>query len=320
MRIAIIGAGAMGGMFGARFAQAGADVVLVDRDADHVRAIATDGLAVEENGLQHWHRLPAFTDADGLEPVDLALIMVDSNATRAAAETAAGLLGPDGTAVTLQNGIGNVETLVEGLGAARVMAGPTMNSAARTGPGRIAHTHLGKTLIGELDGRITDRLTAFADRLRQTGLPVETTDNVHGHIWQKFILNAAINPVSAIARLRPGDLAERPSALALVNRILDEILAVVAAEGIDLPDPDTRHTILTHIVGRQNKPSMLQHVEQGRRTEIDALNGALLGYAARHGIPCPVNETIVQLVKAIEATSRQAAEQGVGEASGVAGA
>lgn len=300
MRIAIIGAGAMGGMFGARFAQAGADVVLVDRDAEHVRAIATDGLAVEENGLQHWHRLPAFTDPAGIEPVDLALVMVDSNATRAAAETAAGLLGPDGTAVTLQNGIGNVETLVEVLGAERVMAGPTMNSAARTGPGRIAHTYLGKTVIGELDGRTTVRLTAFADLLRRAELPVEITDNVQGHIWQKFILNAAINPVAAITRLHPGEIAERPSAVALVNRILDEVLAVVAAEEIDLPDPDTRHTILTHIVGRQNKPSMLQHVEQGRRTEIDALNGALLGYAAKHGVQCPVNETIVQLVKAIE--------------------
>ena len=300
MRIAVIGAGAMGGMLGARFAQAGADVVLIDRDPEHVRAIATDGLAVEENGLQHWHRLPAFTDPTGLEPVDLALVMVDCNATRAAAETAAGLLAADGTAVTLQNGIGNVETLVEVLGAARVMAGPTMNSAARTGPGRIAHTYLGKTVIGELDGRMTDRLTAIADLLREADLPVEITDNVQGHIWQKFILNAAINPVAAITRLRPGEIAESPAACDLVNAILDEVLAVVEAEGISLPDPDPRGTILAHIVGRMNKPSMLQHVEQGRRTEIDALNGALLGYAARHGIPCPVNETIVRLVKAIE--------------------
>ena len=300
MRIAVIGAGAMGGMFGARFAQAGADVVLIDTDAEHVRAIATDGLAVEEDGRQHWHRLPAFTEAKGLDPVDVALVMVDCNATRAAAETAAGLLRPEGVAVTLQNGIGKVETLVEVLGAARVMGGPTRNSAARTGPGRVSHTYLGKTVIGELDGRITERLMAFADLLGRAELPVETTDNVQGQIWEKFILNAAINPVSAITGLRPGEIAERPSAVALVNRILDEVLAVVAAEGIALPDPDPRNSILTHIVGRKNKPSMLQHIEQGRRTEIDALNGALLGYAARHGIQCPVNETIVQLVKAIE--------------------
>ena len=121
-----------------------------------------------------------------------------------------------------------------------------------------------------------------------------------GHIWQKFVLNAALNPVSAITRLRPGEIADSPAARDLVNAILDEVLAVVAAEGIDLPDPGARESILGHAVGRMNKPSMLQHVEQGRRTEIDALNGALLGYAVRHGIACPVNETIVQLVKAIE--------------------
>jgi 2-dehydropantoate 2-reductase len=300
MRIAVIGAGAMGGMFGARFAEAGAEVVLIDRDAAHVRAIATDGLAVEHAGQQHWHRLHAVTDPAGVAPVDVALVMVDTNATAAAAETAAALIGAAGAALTLQNGIGNVETLVARLGAARVFAGSTMNSAARTGPGRIAHTHLGKTTLGELDGSRSERLAAMAALFEVAGLPIETTDNIQGQIWQKFILNAAINPVAAITRLRPGEIAESEAARSLVNRILDEVMAVVAAERIELPDPDTRGSILAHIVGRMNQPSMLQHVEQGRRTEIDALNGALIACAERHGIACPVNATIVQLVKAIE--------------------
>jgi 2-dehydropantoate 2-reductase len=290
----------MGGMFGARFAEAGAEVVLVDRDAEHVRAIATDGLAVEAEDGQHWHRLVAVTDVAGLQPVDLVLVMVDCNATGEAAAVVGGMMAPDGAALTLQNGIGNVEALVAALGEGRVMAGSTMNSAARTGPGRIAHTHLSKTVLGELDGSRTERLDEVAKLFEVAGLPVAVTDNVMGHIWQKFVLNAALNPVSAITRLRPGEIAENPAAGDLVNAILDEVLAVVAAEGIDLPDPGARESILGHAVGRMNKPSMLQHVEQGRRTEIDALNGALLGYAARHGIACPVNATIVQLVKAIE--------------------
>ena len=300
MRIAVIGAGAMGGMFGARFAHAGAEVLLVDRDAQHVTAILTDGLAVEADGQQHWHRLSATTEPAGEGPFDLALVMVDCNATAAAAETAAGLIGAAGSALTLQNGIGNIEALVAVLGADRVLAGSTMNSAARTGPGRIAHTHLGKTVLGELDGRTTPRLKAVATLFAAAELPVETTANIQGHVWQKFILNAALNPVAAITRLRPGEIAVSAAATALVHRILDEVLAVVAAEGIELPDPDPRTSILGHAVGRMNKPSMLQHVEQGRRTEIDALNGALLGHAARHGIDCPVNATIVQLVQAIE--------------------
>lgn len=300
MRIAVIGAGAMGGMFGARFAHAGADVLLIDRDVQHVTAILTDGLAVEADGQQHWHRLPATTEADGQHPFDLALVMVDCNATAAAAATAARLIGAAGTALTLQNGIGNIEALVEVLGAERVLAGSTMNSAARAGPGRIAHTHLGKTVLGELDGSTTPRLEAVAALFAAAELPVEISSNIQGHVWQKFILNAALNPVAAITRLRPGEIAASAAATDLVHCILDEVLAVVVAEGIELPDPDPRTSILGHAVGRMNKPSMLQHVEQGRRTEIDALNGALLGYAARHGIDCPVNATIVQLVKAIE--------------------
>jgi 2-dehydropantoate 2-reductase len=301
LRIAVIGAGAMGGMFGARFADAGAEVVLIDRDAPHVTAILTDGLAVDCQGQQHWYRLPATTDPAGLGVFDLALVMVDCNATHAAAETAGELIGATGAALTLQNGIGNIETLVEVLGTSRVLAGSTMNSAARTGPGRIAHTHLGKTVLGELDGSTTPRLEAVAELFGKALLPVEITANIQGHVWQKFVLNAALNPVSAITRLRPGEIADSAAASDLVHRILDEVLAVVAAEGIELPDPDPRGSILGHAVGRMNKPSMLQHVEQGRRTEIAALNGALLGHAARHGIDCPVNATIVQLVKAIEA-------------------
>lgn len=299
MRIAIIGAGAMGGMFGARFAKAGAEVLFYDHDAEHVAAIQKDGLVVEGEGGGR-HPLPATTDPAAIGVVDLAVVLVDCNATRAGAEVAAGVIGERGAVITLQNGIGNIETLVEAAGAGRVMAGSTMNSAARLGPGRIAHTHLGKTMLGELDGSTTDRLAALAALFEKSGLPVETTANIQGHVWQKFILNAALNPVAAITGLRPGEIVENPEARALVRAILDEVLAVVAAEGIDLPNPDPRETILSHAVGRMNKPSMLQHVEQKRRTEIDALNGALLRFAGPHGIACPVNETIVRFIKAIE--------------------
>ncbi|HRY24776.1 MAG TPA: 2-dehydropantoate 2-reductase [Geminicoccaceae bacterium] len=308
MRIAMLGAGAMGGMFGARFARAGAEVVLYDRDAAHVAAIAADGLTVElpdEEPITL--RLPAFAEALAIGTVDLAVVLVDCAATRDAALVAKDVIGTGGFALTLQNGIGNVEALVDVLGAARVVAGSTMNSAARLGLGRVAHTHLGKSVLGELDGRASERLERLAALFDRGGLPVATTDNIMGHVWQKFVLNAALNPVCAITRLRPGEVAESASACALVRDILREVLAVVAAEGIDLPDPDPTEGILGHAVGRMNKPSMLQHVEQGRRTEIAALNGALLPIAARHGIPCPTNRTIVQLVEAIQGRAARTA-------------
>jgi len=301
MRIAVIGAGAMGAMFGARFAVAGADVVLFDRDAAHVAAIAAAGLAVTTPDGTRSHRLAATTDPAALGPVDMALVMVYGNATAPVAAMLAETLPPAAFALTLQNGIGNVEALSAALGAGRVLAGCTYNSGARLAPGRIAHTNLGDTTIGEIDGAATERLETIAGLFRASGLPVTVSDNVMGHVWMKFILNVALNPVAAVTGLRPGEIARTPPARALVERILDEAEAVIAARGVVLPEPDPRGHILDHAWERYNRPSMLQHVEGARRTEIDSLNGALVREGAALGIPCPFNEAIVLAVKSLEA-------------------
>jgi len=303
MRVAIIGAGAMGGMFGARFARAGAEVILYDVDTAHVAAIAADGLALGTPDGDIRMRLPATASPGELGHFDMAVVMVDSNATVAAAETLASVLPPDAFALTLQNGIGNVEALTAALGDGRVVGGTTYNSAARLAPGKVLHSNIGETTIGELDGSASDRVAAVAGLFRQAGLPIVVSDNVLGHIWMKFVLNAAINPVSAITGQRPGEIARTEPARLLMERVLDEILAVIAAKGIRLPSADPRGEILDHAWERYNRPSMLQHVENGRRTEIDSLNGALLREAKALGIPCPFNEAVVMIVKAIEARS-----------------
>lgn len=300
MRIVVIGAGAIGGIFGAALAKGGAEVTLLDQDQAHVAAINHDGLIIERDGIATTHRLPATSDAGSISPVDLAVILVDTNATRDAAEIARGLLGQGGSAISFQNGIGNIETLVEVVGPKRVMAGSTRNSAARLSPGRIAHTYEGKSLVGEIDGSMSERVAGLVALLEQGGLPAAASDNIVGEVWQKLIVNAGLNALCAITRLTPGEVVANEAALALTREILAEVMAVVRAEGVTLPDPDPIEAMLAHFVGRSNKPSMLQHVEQGRRTEIDAINGALLRHAARHGLACPVNATIVKLVKAIE--------------------
>lgn len=308
MRIAVIGAGAMGAMFGARFARAGADVVLFDKDAAHVAAINADGVTVEAPDGNVHMRLAATTDPAAIGAMDMALVMVDGNATAAVAAMLADIMPASAFALTLQNGIGNVEALVAALGADRVMAGSTHNSCARLGPGRVALTNIGETAMGELDGRSTDRLAAVAALFPACGLPITVTGNVMGEIWLKFVLNAALNPVAAITGLRPGEIARTPPALALTNHILDEALAVVAAKGVALPVDDPRGYVIDHAWVRYNRPSMLQHIEAGRRTEIDSLNGALLREAAGVGIPCPFNEAIVLVVKSLEARAKYRAE------------
>jgi 2-dehydropantoate 2-reductase len=311
MRIAIIGAGAMGSMFGARFARAGAKVTLYDVDREHVAAINGEGLRLETPDGELRVPLSATADASAVGPVDCAVVLVDSNATGAAAAVAASALRPDGYALTLQNGIGNVEALTATLGRERVVGGTTYNSAAKLAPGHVVHSNIGETTIGELDGRPSERLDALAALFRRAALPVATSDNVVGHIWMKFVLNAAINPVSALTGLRPGEIARIAPARTLLERVLDEILAVIAAELIRLPEANPREAVLDHAWERYNRPSMLQHIESGRRTEIDSLNGALLGVAAEAGIACPFNTAIVLAIKAIEAraTARQASPE-----------
>ena len=303
MRIAVLGSGAMGAIFGSAFARAGVDVIFFDRRQDVVAAISGRGLHVDGVSGKTTACFPATTIAADIGEVDVAVVLVDANATEEIGGVAEQCLGQDGFALTLQNGIGNWEVLASRLGPQRVIAGSTYNSGSNLGPGQVQHTDLGPTVIGEIDGRHSDRAGHIARLLEFAGLPVEVSDNVQGHIWSKFVHNCAINPVSAVTGLRPFEIAGTVAASTLLNKLLDEILAVVAGAGVQLPEDDPRALIHAHCRERSNRPSMLQHLESGRPTEIDALNGALVQRGRAIGIATPFNEAIVLTVKAIEAAT-----------------
>jgi 2-dehydropantoate 2-reductase len=301
MRIAVIGAGAMGSIFGAKLQAPGVEVVLYDINAEHVDAIRSGGLILADGRGERVVRIAATTDIAEIEDADLALVLVDSNATRDVAPLLSGVLARDGVALTLQNGIGNVEALVEVLGAERVVAGSTFNSAAFVAPGRVRHTNVGPTVIGMPVGPPSDRVRALAGQLTAAGFPTDTSDNALGHVWSKFVLNCAINPVTALTGLRPGEVMRHAPTADLLERLLDEVLAVAAAKGIRLPDADLRRHVLDHAFERYNRPSMLQHVESGRRTEIEALNGALVREASALGVSVPYNAAIWAVVSGVDA-------------------
>ena len=311
MRIVVVGAGAMGAGYGGRLSRAGYDVTLLDIRREHIAAIVADGLRLSGIVGDHVVRLPARTDAAGLSPFDLAIVFVDANATAAAADTAAGLLKPEGAALTLQNGIGNLEILAARLGSARVLGGVTMNSANLPGPGQAQHSHAGPTWLGELDGTPTPRLAAIVEALTRAGLETIVTDDVQAHVWNKFVLNCAINPLCAITGLLPGEIAVTPEVDQLQTLLVEELMAVVRAKGLALPDPDPLGTIKAHCRARFNRPSMMQHVEQGRRTEIDALNGALVREAASLGLSVPYNDAIARAIKGLEKQRMQTVSKAV---------
>jgi 2-dehydropantoate 2-reductase len=301
----MIGAGAMGGVYGGLLTRKGFTVTLLDPRQDHIGVIQKEGLIVEGVRGRHVVRLPAQTTSAGLAAADFAFIFTDANSTRAAALEAAALLKPDGFALTLQNGIGNVETLCEVLGKHRVIAGVSMNSAANPAPGRVVYTNAGMTSIGELDGRTTPRLEQVRQMLIDSEINAEIVADPMAYIWGKFAHNCAVNALAAVTGLRSGEIYRTPEVNMLQDRLIDEILTVVERKKIKLYQVDPRKKIKDHCRIRYNKPSMMQHIEQGRRTEIDALNGALVREARALGVPVPYNEALVAMVKGLEKSRRQ---------------
>lgn len=300
MKVVVIGAGAMGSSYGGLLALQGHEVGLIDIWEAHVQAISREGLHL--SGVRGDHVIPlrAATGPQGVGPADLVICFVDSNQTEAAAQTARQVLAPDGFAITMQNGIGNVEKLQAALGRERVLGGSSMCSAAMRGPGHAVLTHHAPTSIGETDGRETERVGELRAALADAGFETKIVPDVMATIWTKFALNCSINAICATTGLRLGEVARLPELSAFQDRVIDEVLAVVEARGLQLTDPDLRQTVKTHCWQKFSKPSMLQHVEAGKRTEIDALNGALVREAQGPGLAVPYNEALVALLKGRE--------------------
>ena len=309
MKIAVVGAGAMGGSFGRLLARAGVDVRLIDTWHEHVDAINRDGLKIAGafGDIVVPMRASMAPDVEGW--ADWVIVFTLANNTAAAAETAAHILAPDGRAVTMQNGIGNVEALADRLGAERVIGGSSMCSAASLGPGHVALTHHDTSSIGEVDGNNGDSVATFADVLRSAGLSVAVDDNIMVKIWSKFLVNCGINALCAVTGMRTGEMTRVPELFALQGRVIDEALAVTEACGITLTDADIKRTIRKAAHYRFNKPSMLQHVSVGRRTEIDAINGALIREAEKFGVAVPYNEALVAMLKGVELARERAVHE-----------
>jgi 2-dehydropantoate 2-reductase len=300
MRICIIGAGALGGTFGGLLARQGHEVTLVDPWREHIAAIEAQGLRIDGVPGDLTVHPRATTTPEGIAGQQLALVATDSNHTAAAATAAAAVLAEDGVALTVQNGIGNVEQLVAALGSTRVIGGSTMSSFRTNAPGWLTMTHGAPTTIGELDGADTPRLRAVRDALMAAGFETVTTPDIMSVIWSKFLLNLAINPICAATFLRLGEFARCEATDRFQDHILDEAFAVIRAKGLKLDLEALRAKVKAHSWAKYSKPSMLQHLERGRQTEIDALNGALVREGAALGVPTPFNEALTLLVKGCE--------------------
>lgn len=303
MKIVIIGAGAMGGLFAARLAAAGEDVSVVDVWAEHVETIRTQGLILETGEGEVRTKPAAVTRVEDLAAcaADLVIVFVKSGMTAAAARSAQTILGPVGRVLTLQNGLGNAEIIAEVFGADRVLAGTTAQGATLIGPGRIRHGGRGDTHIGRLTGPVDDFCREAAMILSRAGIPAIAEDTVQSLIWGKLVINVGINALTALLRFTNGQLNDHAETRELVKLAVAEAVQVAAASDVRLPyDNAVEKVLAVAAATATNRSSMLQDILRGRATEIDAINGALVREGVRLGVPTPVNATLTLLIKALE--------------------
>ena len=304
MKIAIIGAGAMGCLYGAKLAAAENEVHLIDVVKEQVDAINARGIVIEdEAGQVTVENLSAAMSASFVGHADLAIVFVKSTLTGQAVTRSLPVFGPKTTALTLQNGLGNVELISEAVGSEYVVAGTTAHGATMLEPGKIRHAGRGITVIGELDGRETARIKEIERVFNEAGIETRVSDNVTGLIWDKLLVNAGINALTGITRLHNGELLNYPELVELMELAVSEGLAVAKAKGVKLEFKDpVAHTKDVCRATAKNKASMLQDVLNKKKTEIDMINGAIVREGAECGIETPINKALTNLIKFIELT------------------
>ena len=306
MRIAIVGAGAVGSGYGALLARAGAAVTLIDVWHEHVAAIARDGLRLE--GEDEPVRVAATGDPAAAAGADAVLVLTKSFATGAAAAALAPHLGDDAVAVTLQNGLGNDRALASALGRDRVVAGATTFGAELLGPGHVrlapsaaggrSLTSLGAPPAGSAAGA---RVRELARALESAELPVEVRDDVEAVIWRKLALTASAGPLCGLLRRTVADVLAHEATRSVLRRLFDEVVAVARARGVALDATELwAHALATWEGIGSHPPSIAVDIAAGRPTEIDALCGevARLGEAA--GVATPVNAIVAAAIGAGE--------------------
>ena len=301
MRIAVVGAGAMGSIFGARFAQGGHETVLVDVVQSLVDRVNEHGIAIVRDEEETVTRVPATTDPSSIGVVDAVVFFTKCYHTADAASSARPLVGPETTVASLQNGWGNGEVLAAEYDARRIVLGVTYNSGLVLGPARVRHPVDAATMLGPYDGRDTAAAERLAQAIRDGGLQADVSAEVRTDVWKKLVLNAATLPAAALAGLSAGALTAHPPMHELVSATAREAVAVARALGYEI-DPDERVEAIHALLERAaaTKGSMLQDFEAGRRTEIDVINGAVVRAATETGVDVPLNGALVALVKGWE--------------------
>lgn len=304
MKILIAGAGAMACLAGGKLKANGEDVRLYNRLNSHVEAINQQGLRiVEKDNSVTQVELEVVQDVKADEQVDILLVLLKAQANETVLGKLRGKLSEKTLIITMQNGIGNAETIEQLFPLNTVVSGTLGHGASVEHDGTILHRGWGTNYLGNAEqGKPSHILEAFARKLTEAGMKTEVSTDVKAVIWNKLFINAAFNAVTALTRLKNGDILNTPEGEDLLRAVTKEAVLVARAEGVDADAEAVTEECLR--MGRQdiggNKSSMLMDVLKKRQTEIDVINGGIVKLGKKHGIETPVNAGLAGLIRIIE--------------------
>lgn len=300
MRIAVIGAGAMGSIYGGHLSQNN-EVYLVDTAAPVVEHIRKEGLKIQENGQDVIYRPQAMTSTEGLEPVDLVILFVKSLFSRAALSGNKSLIGPDTYVMTLQNGSGHEDILGEFVDQDHIVIGTTEDNGAVLGLGHIRRGGEGNTNVGML---VEDK-DGFLPRLKEAfdccGFNVKIHANIQQLIWDKLFTNVSLSAVTGILQVDMGYIASNEYAWAMTRRLIKEAVAVAKAMGLEADEEAIAAKVRkTSEMSPNGCTSIRADLRDGRKSEVDTISGSVVRAAAKVGVPVPCHEFVVNMVHALE--------------------
>jgi 2-dehydropantoate 2-reductase len=302
MKIGIAGAGAMGSVYGGILGDGGNDVWLLDVWKQHIEAIRARGIRVEGASGDRTVRVNATLDPREAGVCELVVVATKGYDTEAAVKNAAPMIGPATLVLTIQNGLGNAERMERLVGAKNLLVGIAGGfGASVVGPGHVHHNGWEAIHLGEFQGGITERLNRVAEVWQKAGFRVRVFEDIQPLVWGKLMGNVAFSPVCTVMGLSVGEVLASPDAASISEALVREAFAVAQAKKITLAYDDPVRWV-REFGGKMPgaRPSMLQDIEAGRRTEIDSINGGVVREAEALGVPVPVNRVMVSLVKALE--------------------
>ncbi len=305
MRVLVLGAGAVGGYFGARLAEGGHDVTFVAR-GDNLDALRRDGLTVRlADRTMHLSPVHAVREpADAPRPA-LVLVCVKSHDTPAAAAALRPVVSADTIVLSLQNGIENEEIIARELAIPPLMVACTRIGVALVAPATIEYSGRGTIVFGEVDGRESPRARQVAATLAAAGVPYELRSDILVPAWEKLAWNAGFNAVTTLTQATVAQVMAQPASRGLIVATMEEVDAVATALGVPVRRSRTEAVLADSVAGLPDfETSMLQDYRRGRRLEHDALNGAVVRAAARVGISVPVNRVLLALLARLDPASR----------------